>query len=143
MPSCCSQQQDAQNKDEENQAGDEDDDDQPFTRKPFTRTMQKQERDALQKWVQCAKCAKWRKVCSVEQLFWDCTQLWSLTCWAASNLLNKPFDVSSCKQTLNLQGYNSTWLKEAYRLAFTASLLQLHSTPGTLHCTVEDWLLSS
>ena len=41
---------------------DDDDDDQPFTRKPFTRTMQKQERDALQKWVQCAKCAKWRKV---------------------------------------------------------------------------------
>lgn len=44
------------------EAGDDDDDDQPFTRKPFTRTMQKQERDALQKWVQCAKCAKWRKV---------------------------------------------------------------------------------
>ena len=59
----CSQQQSIQEGDEANEAMEEDDDDdQPFTRKPFTRTMQKQERDALQKWVQCAKCAKWRKV---------------------------------------------------------------------------------
>lgn len=58
----CSQQQSIAEGDEANEAVDEDDDDQPFTRKPFTRTMQKQERDALQKWVQCAKCAKWRKV---------------------------------------------------------------------------------
>lgn len=58
----CSQQQSIQDGDEANEGLDEEDDDQPFTRKPFTRTMQKQERDALQKWVQCAKCAKWRKV---------------------------------------------------------------------------------
>lgn len=42
--------------------GDEDSDDQAAARKPFTRTMQKQERDALQKWTQCSKCEKWRKV---------------------------------------------------------------------------------
>jgi hypothetical protein len=30
--------------------------------KPFTRTMQKQEKEALQKWVQCARCNQWRKV---------------------------------------------------------------------------------
>ena len=61
--SSCSQQQNTQEEDQDMEAGDDDDDDdQPFTRKPFTRTMQKQERDALQKWVQCAKCAKWRKV---------------------------------------------------------------------------------
>ena len=58
----CSQQQSIQDGDEANEAVDEEDGDQPFTRKPFTRTMQKQERDAFQKWVQCAKCAKWRKV---------------------------------------------------------------------------------
>ena len=63
--SSCSQQQNTQEEDQDMEAGDDDDDDdQPFTRKPFTRTMQKQERDALQKWVQCAKCAKWRKVSS-------------------------------------------------------------------------------
>ncbi len=33
--------------------------------KPFTRTMQKQEKDALQKWVQCARCNQWRKVGAV------------------------------------------------------------------------------
>ena len=58
----CSQQQNHEHEEDNNEAGDgDDDDDHPFTRKPFTRTMQKQERDALQKWVQCAKCAKWRK----------------------------------------------------------------------------------
>ncbi|KAL3149213.1 hypothetical protein ABBQ32_002039 [Trebouxia sp. C0010 RCD-2024] len=62
LASFASQEQRFQEGDEANEAMDEDDDDQPFTRKPFTRTMQKQERDALQKWVQCAKCAKWRKV---------------------------------------------------------------------------------
>lgn len=30
--------------------------------KPFTRTMQKHEKEALQKWVQCARCNQWRKV---------------------------------------------------------------------------------
>ncbi|KAL0025228.1 hypothetical protein WJX77_008845 [Trebouxia sp. C0004] len=62
LASFASQQQNTQEEDQDMEAGDDDDDDQPFTRKPFTRTMQKQERDALQKWVQCAKCAKWRKV---------------------------------------------------------------------------------
>ena len=62
--SCCSQRQPGQVEQDHNAPDDEEDedDDQMFTRKPFTRTMQKQERDALQKWVQCAKCAKWRKV---------------------------------------------------------------------------------
>ena len=34
-------------------------------RKPFTRTAQKLEKDAPQKWVQCAKCELWRKVSCV------------------------------------------------------------------------------
>ena len=46
------------------EGADEDSDDQAGARKPFTRTMQKQERDALQKWTQCSKCEKWRKVCA-------------------------------------------------------------------------------
>lgn len=74
----CSQQQSIAEGDEANEAVDEDDDDQPFTRKPFTRTMQKQERDALQKWVQCAKCAKWRKV----QHCMCCCAWSSLLCWS-------------------------------------------------------------
>lgn len=88
MPGTCSQEQRLQEGDEANEAMDEDDDDQPFTRKPFTRTMQKQERDALQKWVQCAKCAKWRKV---RQCLSSCVLLTSafLLC-AAPSLLPHP-----------------------------------------------------
>jgi hypothetical protein len=36
--------------------------------KPFTRTMQKQEKEALQKWVQCARCNQWRKVSGLDCL---------------------------------------------------------------------------
>ena len=48
-----------QNSDEDG----EDDEEAPLPpRKPFTRTMQKLEKEAPQKWVQCAKCNKWRRV---------------------------------------------------------------------------------
>lgn len=47
------------NSDEE---ADDDEDARLPPRKPFTRTMQKQEKEAPQKWVQCARCNKWRRV---------------------------------------------------------------------------------
>lgn len=51
---------DASEQDSDEEVGD---DDVPLPpRKPFTRTMQKLEKEAPQKWVQCAKCNKWRKV---------------------------------------------------------------------------------
>lgn len=46
-------------------AGEEGDEGMLPPSKPFTRTMQKQEKDALQKWVQCARCNQWRKVGAV------------------------------------------------------------------------------
>ena len=66
--------------------------------KPFTRTMQKQEKEALQKWVQCARCNQWRKVgrlglivmsnasCMVAQLArkgWSCKWHRKLRCRCA------------------------------------------------------------
>ena len=54
-----------QNSDDE----DMDEDEAPLPpRKPFTRTMQKLEKEAPQKWVQCAKCNKWRRVRHETQL---------------------------------------------------------------------------
>lgn len=59
----CSQHlEEQQHKVEAAEHAEEDSDDQAEARKPFTRTMQRQERDALQKWTQCSKCEKWRKV---------------------------------------------------------------------------------
>ena len=45
---------------------DMDEDGKPYRqRKPSFRTVQKQEKIAPQKWVQCAKCELWRKVTSL------------------------------------------------------------------------------
>ena len=58
-------------KDDEGESGEEQGDDyededgddaMPAPRKPYTRTAQKLEKEAPQKWVQCAKCELWRKV---------------------------------------------------------------------------------